>query len=460
MRAIARLVSTPPVFFLISGLIAGLAYLVAFPPLSVADEPAHFYRAFAVASGDLLPDLHATGPGGIVPASLTRLVPELRVGEELLVHPEWRVDPGVLRGALDWPLHPDRRGFVSFPTSCQFPFVAYLPQALGVGFGILLELPPARLVYLGRFTNLLLATSLAALALWVAPFGRWPLALFALTPMAVSLRGSLSADAPTNAAAFLAVCSIAALGWGEPRRWHLPLTMASASLLALTKLPYALLLLAVAVVPRERLELRRRAGTWLLALLLFAVAAGFSAWTTARYGADVSLRPGVDRDRQVADALREPLRFAGVVSRHYIEHIDRYVAQAVGAQLGWLDVRLPLAVVWAYLIVLLGLCIWTGSPGIEIAPWRRLWLLAVGTVIAVLVAASQYAGWTPYGADFIEGVQGRYFLPLTPLLPIALHRAPRSLSRRLPLATGLGVFHAGVTWVAVAQVITRHYGPS
>ena len=44
----------------------------------------------------------------------------------------------------------------------------------------------------------------------------------------------------------------------------------------------------------------------------------------------------------------------------------------------------------------------------------RLLVAAITAGTFLAVAASQYLLWTPVGADYIDGIQGRYLLPLAP----------------------------------------------
>jgi len=50
-----------------------------------------------------------------------------------------------------------------------------------------------------------------------------------------------------------------------------------------------------------------------------------------------------------------------------------------------------------------------------------------------VVELSQYLFWTPVGADFLEGVQGRYWIPILPMALIVISR-PSAAPRWLPYA--------------------------
>lgn len=446
--------------FLAGSLLGGLGFLVLFPPLTVADEPSHFYRAFAVTSGDLLAQSEAAQVGSRLPAALPRVAAEFRASWRLIFHPDWRADPGRLRATLDWRLAPNERLFVAYPTAAQFPAVVHLPQAAGIALGRLVGFGPVELVYLGRLGNLIVATLVLWRAIRLMPLGRWALALFALTPAAVSSRASLSADALTTAAAFLMVAAVAWLGWGPgtPTRRDRLRVVAAALLVCLTKLPYALLVLALLAVPRERLALRAERRLWTAALLALLLAIGLSTWVALEYGADLDSGVATDRDRQVRDALADPAPFLAMVARHYATHGGYHVQEAIGLWIGWADVSLPISLCRLYAGVLLALLLLAGSREAIVEWWQRLAVAGVVGLVLVVVAASQYAAWTAYGAEEIRGIQGRYFLPVAPLVALALHRRPSYRPHPVLLVLALAAFHALVTLVAWERVLARHWG--
>jgi uncharacterized membrane protein len=442
--------------FLAGSLLAGLAYLVLFPPLSIADETLHFYRAAGLAAGEVVPPLRGGAATATVPAGVARVVPELGVGEVLPLQPRRRLDPRVVRSALEWPLGKGEPVVVGIHGTGMYPFVAHLAPATGIAAGRWLDVSPLLLVYLGRLSNLLLSTALTWLAIRASPGGRWALVLLALTPMAVTSRGSLSADAMTTALGFLLLSLVARLAWSpetRPRdRW---LLLAVSVALCLTKLPYALLLLTLVVVPRERLGWRRWRSWWLLFLGLAGTAIAFTVWSAARL--EEPARPGADAGRQVEALAAAPADFVSSLVADWLLHADRYAAQLVGIQLGWLDVQLAAGPVIAYLALVLGLLLLARGAPTGLLPWHRALALAVGTGVAVTVSASQLVVWTLPGAIGIDGIQGRYFLPAVPLAVWVLaRRGGRELP---PVATALALAaaYSALTVYVCSRVAARYW---
>lgn len=408
---------TPERALLVLGLLFGLLFLFVTPPYQAPDEHHHVFRSYHVGEGRL-----RTAPaGGLdgVPASLPDSAEVFR--QKLPFNPEVKIAPGDVLAAWGRPLAPDeRREIWIFGTYLP---LSYLPQAGGAAAARLLGLPALGVLYLARLGNLLACLALAWAALRVAPFFRWTLALLALTPMALFLRSSASPDAVTNALAALLLAAVLALAWGPEgearRRRDLVILFAAALGLVLCKGGgYALFSLLVLLVPRDRLAASRRRAAVLTAGLLLATLAGFalSAWT-ARLAYDAApMRPGahLDPQAQAQVILADPLGFAGLVAGDYLRNGAGYLFQFVG-NLGWLDTPLPVAAAAAWALLLLAVAIGDGPAGAPLSVRQRLVLLAVVAGTLAAISASQYLTWTPVGADRIEGLQGRYFIPAAPL---------------------------------------------
>lgn len=444
-------------FFLAAGMLFGLAFVFVTPPFQVADEPSHFYRAYALSEGAPRAGRSGEELGSVLPASLGELGTDLR--GDLPHPPGWTVPPRRIARALRVPLDAERRAFTDYRTAALYTPVPYLPQAAGIAAARWLGAPALGLLYAARTANLLVSTALIAVGLRRLPSYRWLIAMIALTPMALFQRASASADALTMAVAFLLAGTVARLAWGEEARagWgEVAVLAACAAALCLTKPVYAPLAFLVLLIPAARFPAGRRGP--LLILFAAITASAFTLAMATAGGVDVSIRPdaAVDRDRQIRDALADPVRVAGIIAEDYLLRGDRYAAQIVG-QLGWLDTNLPKPFLWGYLVLLGLLALCDGRRNVEVRLRQRglLGLIALATL--ALVSASQYAVWTPYGADYVDGIQGRYLIPLTPAAAWILHTRRFTASQDLldRVLPWLSLLSCGFTlWL----LLRRYYG--
>jgi uncharacterized membrane protein len=311
----------------------------------------------------------------------------------------------------------------------------------------------------GRLANLAAFLALAWLGLRAAPAHATLLLLVALLPMTLFLAASLSADAMTNALALAwtgLVLRAAAPGPVLGIRALLALGLVAAGL-GLAKPGYALLVALALAVPASRLGGSARRAA---ALAAWAAAALVPAALWSGYVASLApepLVPQADPGAQLRWMASHPGEFAGVLAATSASMQRIWLATFVGV-LGHADTWLPR---WLYSVqplVLVAAALADGGHASPLRGARRALAvaLALGTAVATLAVA--YLGWNAVGDRYVQGVQGRYFLPFAPLLLAALH-VPRarglSGAERLPFVA----FAALALAVAVERVASRFYGP-
>ena len=160
---------------------------------------------------------------------------------------------------------------------------------------------------------------------------------------------------------------------------------------------------------------------WLPAVLPLVVVAGWGAMSNA-LGTGLG-RSGMDIDpaRQM-QFLTANFFLVPAIAWNTITGQAEFLAASTIGMLGWLDVRLQ--PVWVYGFGVAGLaaaalCCASGRAMRVGAASRVVGLgVCLGVVGALFLA--QYLTWTPLGALEVQGVQGRYFLPLLPVCGVLL----------------------------------------
>jgi hypothetical protein len=401
------------------GLLLGLAYVFLTPPFTVADEPAHFYRAYQLSTGHVTPEASERGYGWRIPESVLFVVDGvLNISPRL----PGKLELSHLRLCLGMPLKPRERRFIPFSNMVIFPPTSYAPQTLGILIARALGGSAVILLYAGRLLSLLTYLWLITWAIRASPIGAWIFCLIGLSPMSLSLAGSVSADATTIALAFalsaLTLRQVMDPAWPLTRRRLLVLGVLGL-LLALAKIVYFPLVFLVFLIPAEKFGSRRRALLVCTALAAVAVA-GNLLWNARVGGYYQPMFPGVDFKAQVQYLKSHPLAFAATMARTYFRVYPRAFLAQVYGKLGWLSVSMPRFMTALYYLLLLGAALSeTRSIG-RLGRWRRWGLaLASGAVIA-LIGAALYISCTPVASPLIQGIQGRYFIPILPLPFLAI----------------------------------------
>ncbi len=408
--------------------VAGLAFVFITPPFEVSDEVFHFYRPVVIAQGQLLPQRRGEPDAAMVPVGLKTLVFVMltqRTGEHY--------SAAQMREAAAIPLQPDVAKPIRFP-SWYTPLV-YVPQTIAAVAGRLFALSPLIILYLGRLLNLACALALIGIAMKVAPAQAGVFAAAALLPMTLSQFASLSADALTIALAFVLTAMLLAERVSAG-------AVVVAFVMALCKPGYFLIALLV---------LTTRARPALKAAVIGAAAGGTAlafgyahlAWYVQRMG------DPIDPGAQLCCMLSNPSLFVRAVVNDLGANTRSHLEELVGRFGAVQQIHLPFTItmVEAVILLLAGL---TTAP----LPWRRR-VLGAAIVAATCfgIILSQYLTWSFACSDVLQGLQGRYALPLLPLA-LALLALPRA-RWRLGL---VGIVAAAVVCNAVALVgIARHF---
>jgi len=428
-----RLWAAIPWAFLILGLSTSLVLVWSVPPFQAPDELTHMARADIIASGPSgLGETVQDGRRVLVGQAHVALQDASRPFQRLQAQPAEKVRWADIAYATSVGL--DARRTAIFPGQALNPLL-YAPISAAVAWGRHFGWDVLDTLYLARTLNAVVSLAIGFLALRLAAGARLPLFAFLMLPMSLDLMGSAVQDGPVIAVTALAV-ALLSRGMGEGR----PLSgreVAAAAicliLVGMAKPPHVAFAVLLWLAPAER---PRRKRLWALAAL--AIPLAWNAWVSATGWLPTS-RPGavMSTAGQAAFLLRHPESVWDVAQHTFAAAGKFYVQQFVGV-LGWLDTPLTWTF-YAAAYVMLALALLTPAA-VGARGWAALRLAVAPLVVLVsgAVFGSLYLGWSPVGGPMVDGVQGRYFLPIALLLPLAFE-GPRPLLGGPRAAEGLSV---------------------
>jgi uncharacterized membrane protein len=422
---------TPARAFVWVALVFGIPLAAITAPFQAPDEPQHFLRAFQVSEGGLLPVHVGPRGGGVLPLSLTNVADQF---QHLRFHSERKTSWQEIRQAMRVPLDPQKRTFIPFVSAIYSP-IAYLPQAAGIAIVRPFAPRPLALMYAARWANLLAWAAMGYLALRVAPVCARPLFLLLLVPMSLFEAASMSADATTDALAVLFAATVMRMALADDGRvvsgagWA-GLTLLSAAF-TLTKFAYAPVCAMALLIPTRRFGSRKRRAA-AFGLFFAANVAVILLWAPQTGGLDAVLREdgGVSARRQIAYLRGNPGAVIHVAAKEFSADAWRMVRSFVGSRLGSKDVKLPGGLIDVYLACLLLAC-WSEQDTPDRPPLRKLliWVLVPAGISIALIGLLNFLYWTPVGANRIQGMQGRYLIPLAPGVLLVIWAVGRQLPK-------------------------------
>lgn len=394
--------------------------------------------------------------GGYLPISLVKTAEG--VSQDIPFHPDKKQDVRRVWQCLRLPMRAEDRMFVSYSSVAWYSPLMYLPQSAGIGLGRMIGLSPLGTLYLGRLANLLAWSVCVYWAIRLIPLMKWTLMLLAVMPMSLAQAASLSADATTNALAFLCFAAMLrlAMNESEPKlrtsslAWMLPLGMA----MSLVKPAYTPLLLLLALTPAKRFGSRWRWTATLLVFWSLCLLPGIAWWLSGNGLNDSYQAEGVNAKAQAAYMLGHPLES---ILRNFGALSMAFICSIVG-KLGWFDTRLSRGFVFAYYGVLIAVTVLHGRRGPRIAGWQKLLIGGAAVLAWLSVFTLVYLTFTKVGNHNISGLQGRYMVPIMPLA-MAMFHIPGVVKEDAwrPRPWMMTLWSVGSCLYIVYAIITRYY---
>lgn len=422
-RGWANLLADPQKLFILMAAIFGIAMALLLPIFMAPDETAHFQRAYQVGSGHLLSTTVHGKTGGVVPPisglhgthnpSIAPIPPS-----HYFIKPK----PGDIH-------------FRPFPTTAQYSPVAYIPQAIGVDIGRLIYPSVGVMALTGRLANLAAYIVLICLAIRIATRGKWVYAVVALFPVAIQQAASLSTDVMTIGLDFVTIAFMQRLFFQKTllQKKQLVYLVLLALGLSLTKQTNILLLLPLLFLPRRLFTDRVRGWVVRLGIIAFSAVVALGWYAVVKllhyetdYSSIVGVHANVQPIAQLKFILTHPLGFAKTLFKTYIFEgfhagplADFYWTSMYG-YFSFFFYKLPVPFIsLGYSVLLVALLYRSKDESANEGDLLSRFALiqtAVFALSVVAVGVALYMVWSTVAETQVAGIQGRYFIPIMPLL--------------------------------------------
>jgi uncharacterized membrane protein len=308
----------------------------------------------------------------------------------------------------------------------------YLVSALSIALGKLFDLSPLILLYLGRFGNLLLWLLIIFLAIRITPVFKWGFLAIALMPMTLFQAASLSADGIAISLSFLTIAIFLKLALDDNikkiTQKHILIIISIGLLLGLAKMPYIMLILLFFLIPSKKFGSRSKMFqifglTFLLAVLIIAF------WNFMVNGLYMPLDPGISIKDQLLCILHYPVDFIQTMLNTSSQYAGELPFIVVG-NWAYANSPIPNLIYYMYLFIILLVAAFDKGP-FKISLKQRYIILGLFLLIAGTIFVLEYLTWTYTGAPLIHGIQGRYLIPILPLLFLTLYEKGERTKNRL-----------------------------
>lgn len=412
--------ASPECLFLFASILLCTCWCVLMPSFRVPDEDSHFVRIFGILEGYF-----------VVPADGRVPIPKIPVAwQQYTPYNMWKHLESANYGT-------DRKLWDCVNIALYNPLV-YIFQLVGVSIGSL-----SRNVWItclaGRMISSIGCSVLIYYAIKWIPYGKWALAVISLCPVALQERASLSADAMTYAAVVLLLAYCMKLGTQKENSvgWKqlIPLTV-MVLMVSSSKVVYFMTAFLVFLIPSDRFSKKKTGKCY---KIITVIAAMFLAVGWAAYaGRYLSLtNGGGNSTEKIRWVMHNPLSYVGLMLHTLWKYGALWTTQLTGATLGYpmpFTAGDTLTLIGVIVLVVAFFCKAEKKARVDGNLKRdcecdlrrrgnQILLCFVSLVTVILIMSGLYVQWTkgnPEEIEAIEGIQGRYFLPILPVLYFVL----------------------------------------
>ncbi len=304
---------------------------------------------------------------------------------------------------------------------------SYLIPALGITLGRLLHLNFPALTMLGTLFNLAWFILWMTYALKKIPIGKRILFTILVLPMTLQQASSFSRDNPLMYSVTLIVCLTLHWKYDEEKiKWSEVLIYLYASYVVVTvksSLYAYMVLFSIFILINKQWfigKYKQVTRGMIVAILLLGFIFVFpmhggsrviTLLTTEFYQASTG-----EYGHSAWYYVTHIGELMQTIINTFIKYGEDYVLQLTGNGLGWLEVPNSVKIRVAYIVMTLVAVIRTQKEKVCLTVQTRVFNVLFGVGGILLCLSAMLLLWTPTSQLYIEGIQGRYFLPL--LLPI------------------------------------------
>lgn len=402
-------------------------FFIIMPIFRNHDEDSHWLRIYDISNGNLIvptkygqyfKENASNYAATKVPTAVFRIVNrELTAGHNLQELYKFQIDE-------------ENTTFVSLQTECLYSPLQYIPQVLGVQIAKLFTNRPLIMAYMARIVNMLFSITVLYFAIKLMPFGKKVFLVVMSIPIAVEGFTSLSSDAMINSVSMLFVAYIFNIIFNKNKEIITLKDKIILGVLALTialcKIVYLPLVLLLVLLPKEKFKKSNKDKiiTLIIIILIATIANLVWLYISSQYLAEWKDGRSIIQFNKL---ISDPIGYVEMVLHTINLYWGRYINSTFGGELG-LNEHVLINNFTPYIFLIL--CVFLGLFDKDLKGRLTLFqIIVIGLVIISIIGlifTSLYLQWTPVEDTSIAGVQGRYFIPILPLLIFLLSKAKTS----------------------------------
>ena len=407
---------SPEKFYMLCGIYL-ISIMVIIPPWNVPDEPVHYYRAYKLSQ-----------------ITFDKSLKENLSGTEIYGPTEWCINysgievrnkvysRSAIFDCLKEQENVTRNRRLAGSLAGNNP-INHMFAATGIKVVDIFTNSPLLIFFAGRLANLIISFVIIYFAIKKAPKNKLIILLVATIPMFVQQMVSYSYDSVLNASCLFVLSHI--INLYEKDKWTIKdwILLSIMALFIFSAKSIYIFVFVPLLFKKIKNKKKAIIKIGLTLLILFITYEIIKIWpnilASFNKSTEVVTTTVSNGQTNMSYILNNPLQLLPLVYNTFVMKGWFYLRSLFG-YFGWFVFSIDNIYIWIYLIMMYLLLITKGlSQNIFNVKQKTASIISCLIMFAASFAA-MYFYWSSYKLNYVDGVQGRYFLPLLGLLLVTL----------------------------------------
>lgn len=431
-------------------LLAGFSICILNPILDTPDDHAHLCRAELTSRGILYLSKETSEYN--ISNSVKRIIDNnfMPIGDSEIVH-----------DTMDLSYTSNYNNYANTNL-----FIGYIPQAIGVlvasTLGRIFNISSVFILLFGRMCNLIFYAIIVRYAIKKTPIFKIPIAVIALMPMSLFIATSFNPDTTTYGLVFLLISYFLYLYNKENIEVKDIAKFAILSIIiGLVKLPCCIFGGLIIFLPISKFKTKK---TYYISFLFVALVAivcvmwGMFAMIMSSGDSPFTkfyTDNNISTPKQIAYILSAPLTFAKNFLRALANNLHVYIKQL--SIFGWLSYSMNNYAFIFYCVIIGSIMIIYPNEEV-LCKKTKLGIVIVVFCIYAITCLILYLSWTPVASPSIDGVQGRYFIPIISAMPLlSILKCDKIKERKQSVDLSVACFAIIFLNIFIITILNKYY---
>lgn len=437
--------------FLLIATTIGILYVFMIPIYRGHDEHAHFFREYEISRGILNTKIE----NDMSSMQLPNAFEEITLKSKKYCNETYYSD---VIDFLDVEKKEGEEKTIDASSTAVYSPIPYIPQSLAIAFLDLLTDNVAIMFYAARLLNLIVSIIILFIAMKIIPFGKKIIFLITIIPTTMTQIATVSPDALTITSCILLISYILKLIYEKRNMTKKEVAKITilGTIVALCKIVYIPFILLALLIPKQRYENKKQHGISILLMMIIPIIINL-IWL-AIAGNHLALVDANKSNAQTINILTNIPEYIRVVLYTVQYSFGTLLIRLLGGELLHLDlvkngmfVVLPILLLFVFEILL------DEELKGKLKIKAKVLLSTSIFMILCLIVTSLYVQWSPLKWFYVNGIQGRYFIPI--LLPITILLAQNRWVEKVGkvnLQAIISYTAIIVNFIALAQIVITY----